>query len=96
MTENAGLGLTVTFVKATDRDSGLNGLVKYSFISPGNAPFTVDESTGEVRVSGVVDFEITEVCKEMRKGPFKKKVAFVNVVFGFPPASQIRPFPHIS
>jgi hypothetical protein len=69
VTESAGMGQTVTFVKATDRDSGANGLVKYSFISPGNAPFIVDESTGEVRVSGVVDFETTEVRQGLDKCP---------------------------
>lgn len=46
--ENMTETSTVGFVKATDLDSGLNGLVKYKLASGGDL-FQINEMTGELR-----------------------------------------------
>ncbi|KAK7485090.1 hypothetical protein BaRGS_00023630, partial [Batillaria attramentaria] len=58
--ENAALGNTVVQVSATDADIGSNAVVTYSLVTddpndPGK--FTVDASTGDITVSGTLDFE---------------------------------------
>ncbi|NXP43013.1 PCDGF protein, partial [Leiothrix lutea] len=58
--ENLPVGSLVLRVRATDADTGSNGMVSYSF---GNVPdsirglFTVDSNSGEVRTAGPLDFE---------------------------------------
>ncbi|KAJ3588244.1 hypothetical protein NHX12_011838, partial [Muraenolepis orangiensis] len=57
--ENSPLGTVVTTVQATDADDGLNGEVRYEFdhISEENNVFSLDETTGEVTVTGSIDYE---------------------------------------
>ncbi|XP_077464620.1 protocadherin alpha-6-like isoform X13 [Stigmatopora argus] len=59
--ENAPVGTTVIQVNATDSDSGANGEVVYSFGSEVKNKirqlFQIDHITGEIIVSGNVDFE---------------------------------------
>ncbi|NWI58396.1 PCDGD protein, partial [Calyptomena viridis] len=58
--ENLSAGSLVLRVQATDADTGSNGRVFYSF---GNVPdavrgfFAVDSESGEVRTTGLLDFE---------------------------------------
>ncbi|KAK6050432.1 cadherin domain protein, partial [Cooperia oncophora] len=46
--ENATLPATVARLKATDKDSGVNGKVHYSIVATSQVPITVDYNTGEV------------------------------------------------
>ncbi|XP_070819190.1 protocadherin alpha-8-like isoform X15 [Chaetodon trifascialis] len=59
--ENAPVGTTVVQVNATDSDEGSNGEVVYSFPSSINQRllklFDINQSTGEIIVKGLIDFE---------------------------------------
>ncbi|XP_067455341.1 protocadherin gamma-A4-like isoform X12 [Thunnus thynnus] len=57
--ENSPLDTVVVTVSATDADEGINGKVTYEFdhISDENNVFALDQATGEVRVSGPIDYE---------------------------------------
>ncbi|CAK6956622.1 protocadherin alpha-8-like [Scomber scombrus] len=59
--ENAPIGTTVIQVNATDLDDGQNGEVVYSFgNSVSNTLFTIfdiNQSTGEITVNGLIDYE---------------------------------------
>ncbi|XP_056152006.1 protocadherin beta-15-like [Lampris incognitus] len=58
--ENSPLHTVVITVTATDLDEGVNGEVTYEFdhiSDETNNVFSLDEKTGEVRVSGPVDYE---------------------------------------
>ncbi|XP_023251890.1 protocadherin alpha-10-like [Seriola lalandi dorsalis] len=62
LNENAApVGTMVIQVNATDLDDGLNGEVFYSFGSNVNGKlrklFDIDETTGEITVKGLIDFE---------------------------------------
>ncbi|XP_014867699.1 PREDICTED: protocadherin alpha-3-like isoform X1 [Poecilia mexicana] len=64
LTENAPLGSTVVQVNATDLDDGQNGEVVFSF---GNSVssnifniFDINESTGQITVKGLLDYEQKE------------------------------------
>uniref|UniRef100_A0A7I4YNL8 Cadherin domain containing protein n=1 Tax=Haemonchus contortus TaxID=6289 RepID=A0A7I4YNL8_HAECO len=46
--ENATLPATIARLKATDKDSGINGKVHYSIVPTSQVPITVDYNTGEV------------------------------------------------
>ena len=54
--ENATKGTFVFRMKATDRDSGTNAVIKYSF-SPEESAFIINETTGVVTVNGSLDRE---------------------------------------
>ena len=53
--EDAAINSTVTTVNATDRDSGTNAEIRYSLL--GQAPFSIDNQSGVVVVSGLLDRE---------------------------------------
>ncbi|XP_062870732.1 protocadherin beta-16-like [Trichomycterus rosablanca] len=58
--ENAPLGTEVVTVSASDADEGANGALTYEFsrISDGAAHlFTIDKQTGQIKVSGHLDYE---------------------------------------
>ncbi|XP_041709887.1 protocadherin alpha-3 isoform X24 [Coregonus clupeaformis] len=61
LNENAPLGTTVIQVNATDLDEGSNGEVIYSFANDVQGKvrkrFDLDPKTGEIIVTGVIDFE---------------------------------------
>ncbi|XP_075066011.1 protocadherin alpha-C2-like isoform X1 [Mixophyes fleayi] len=61
--ENSLIGTLVVKLNATDPDEGSNGEVTYSFSSytPQKVRqlFSIDPKTGEVRVNGVLDYEIS-------------------------------------
>ncbi|KAF7659343.1 hypothetical protein LDENG_00299240 [Lucifuga dentata] len=75
--ENAPKGTVVIKLNASDLDEGPNADITYSF--SGHAPlkvrqlFSVDSSTGEIKVKGVIDYEkarIHEIYVQARdKGP---------------------------
>ncbi|XP_042275522.1 putative protocadherin beta-18 [Thunnus maccoyii] len=58
--ENSPPGTTVIRVSATDADEGVNGDLTYDFghVSDDDVNvFSIDPTTGEIRVTGVIDFE---------------------------------------
>ena len=61
--EDSEVGSIVLQVHATDSDEGSSGSVLYSLITDGgvpqNKPFTIGEESGEIMVSGPLDFENT-------------------------------------
>ncbi|XP_029368539.1 protocadherin alpha-2-like isoform X4 [Echeneis naucrates] len=61
VTENAPFQTSILTVSATDLDEGLNGEIIYSFIKRGNLNpgvlFTINPDTGEITVTGGVDYE---------------------------------------
>lgn len=57
--ENTARDTSVVLVSATDRDSGLNGVVHYSLeINQGNIPFAINSKSGLVTASGPIDYEL--------------------------------------
>ncbi|CAI5652128.1 unnamed protein product [Oreochromis niloticus] len=65
--ENVDRDTSVTTVKATDLDEGVNGKIEYFFGGELNTKlydtFSLDKDTGEIRVKGGIDFEKMEVYK---------------------------------
>ncbi|XP_070819177.1 protocadherin alpha-3-like isoform X3 [Chaetodon trifascialis] len=61
VTENAPYQTSILTVTATDLDEGINGEILYSFIEKGNfnpeAVFSINPDTGEITVTGKVDYE---------------------------------------
>uniref|UniRef100_A0AAQ5Y2V9 Cadherin domain-containing protein n=2 Tax=Amphiprion ocellaris TaxID=80972 RepID=A0AAQ5Y2V9_AMPOC len=58
--ENSPLDIIVINVSATDADEGVNGDVTYDFGHVSEdyvSVFSIDPKTGEIRVTGVIDFE---------------------------------------
>ncbi|XP_075466716.1 cadherin-23 isoform X3 [Ascaphus truei] len=55
--ETAGIGTSVTVVRATDRDTGDGGLVIYKLISGSDGKFEIDESTGLLTTIDYLDYE---------------------------------------
>ncbi|KAF7641309.1 hypothetical protein LDENG_00285550, partial [Lucifuga dentata] len=57
--ENTPLETVVITVKASDADEGVNGEVKYELehVSENNMIFSLDQTTGVVKVNGPIDFE---------------------------------------
>uniref|UniRef100_A0A673VXN1 Protocadherin 2 alpha a 15 n=1 Tax=Salmo trutta TaxID=8032 RepID=A0A673VXN1_SALTR len=65
LNENAPLGTTVIQVNATDLDEGSNGEVIYSFANDVQGKvrkrFDLDPTTGEIIVTGVIDYEENKI-----------------------------------
>lgn len=65
--ENSNIGYVVVKVNATDLDEGQNGEIVYSFVKNLDKEvydaFALDKITGEIRVQGVIDFEIKNVYR---------------------------------
>ncbi|XP_053285335.1 protocadherin beta-15 [Pleuronectes platessa] len=58
--ENSPLDTVVVTVSATDADEGVNGDVTYEFdhiSDEGNNAFSLDQTTGEITVTGPIDYE---------------------------------------
>ncbi|XP_034453237.1 protocadherin gamma-A4-like isoform X29 [Hippoglossus hippoglossus] len=58
--ENSPLDTVVVTVSATDADEGVNGDVTYEFdhiSDEGNNVFSLDQTTGEITVTGPIDYE---------------------------------------
>ena len=55
--ENASPGFPLRTVHAIDPDAGANGVVVYSLTPATNLPFDVNETTGRLSVSGLLDYE---------------------------------------
>uniref|UniRef100_A0A4W4FZ51 Cadherin domain-containing protein n=1 Tax=Electrophorus electricus TaxID=8005 RepID=A0A4W4FZ51_ELEEL len=65
--ENIKPGALISKVSSTDIDEGPNGDIAYSFGSAVNAKirdiFSLDSTSGEIRLKGLLDFEDTDVYK---------------------------------
>ncbi|XP_060110480.1 protocadherin gamma-C5-like [Heteronotia binoei] len=65
LVENSPLGTLVIKLNATDRDEGPNGEIRYSLSSHNSEilrkTFAIDNTTGEIRVQGNLDFEEASV-----------------------------------
>ena len=57
VSENAAIGAHVIQVSANDSDTGEHADIEYSIISSGTDKFSINETTGSIVVSGVLDFE---------------------------------------
>ncbi|XP_070819440.1 protocadherin gamma-A10-like [Chaetodon trifascialis] len=60
--ENVSRGTVVATVSATDADQGYNGNVTYSFThleEDSSCPFRINSHTGEVKLTGDIDYEVT-------------------------------------
>ncbi|XP_060751258.1 putative protocadherin beta-18 isoform X40 [Tachysurus vachellii] len=60
LAENAPIGTEVVTVSAEDADEGVNGAVTYEFSHIANNAeqlFTIDKLTGQIKVSGLIDYE---------------------------------------
>uniref|UniRef100_A0A3Q3Q104 Cadherin domain-containing protein n=1 Tax=Monopterus albus TaxID=43700 RepID=A0A3Q3Q104_MONAL len=61
VTENAPFQTSILTVSATDLDEGINSEIVYAFIERGNfnpeAVFSINPDTGEITVTGKVDYE---------------------------------------
>ncbi|XP_062598426.1 protein dachsous-like [Saccostrea cucullata] len=60
--ENLPIGYTVYTFTATDKDSGLNGTIRYSIQSqtPDKSLFTIDPQTGDLKVAAMLDYEVVK------------------------------------
>ena len=48
-------------MSAKDEDGGRNGEVKYEMVGEESSPFTVDETSGEVKIVKRLDREVAEI-----------------------------------
>lgn len=55
--ESVPIGTVVLTVSAEDEDKDDNGCITYSIASLQSLPFTIDQNTGELRISQELDFE---------------------------------------
>ena len=60
--ENTPASTVITRVNATDADIGVNGQIRYNILnSLLTLPFRIDDTSGEIRVVGNIDFEVTQM-----------------------------------
>ncbi|KAM8974291.1 protocadherin Fat 2 isoform 2-T2 [Pelodytes ibericus] len=77
--ENSPIGTKILQVSATDADLENNGRVSYTLASPKNAPFTIDQFTGDIFNTRVLDYELTQRMYHLRVwasdwgSPFRKQ-----------------------
>ncbi|XP_075458244.1 protocadherin Fat 2 [Ascaphus truei] len=64
--ENAPEGTRILQVSASDADLGNNGIVTYTLASPQNAPFIIDQFSGVITTSKVLDYELTQRWYHLR------------------------------
>ncbi|XP_078241753.1 protocadherin Fat 2 isoform X1 [Pogona vitticeps] len=64
--ENLPSGTSVLSVKATDRDSGENGLITYSIANKRAVPFTIDPFSGIISTSKIMDYELMQRWYHLR------------------------------
>ena len=57
--ENIPLGKTILQVEASDRDSGIFGVIEY-YITPTYVPFSIDPNNGSITLKNYIDFETTQ------------------------------------
>ncbi|XP_040588539.1 LOW QUALITY PROTEIN: cadherin-23 [Mesocricetus auratus] len=82
--ETAGIGTSVTVVRATDRDTGDGGLVNYRILSGAEGKFEIDESTGLIVTVDYLDYEtktsyLMNVSATDRAPPFNQGFCSVYV-----------------
>ena len=67
LTENATVGMVILQVNATDRDTGLTGLVRYRVITLFDAAgsFDVNSTSGEIFINTTLDYDVKYVFKRI-------------------------------
>lgn len=58
--ESLPIGTVVLVVSAVDEDKGENGLVTHIIVGEQSLPFSIDQETGEIRITRDVDFESSD------------------------------------
>lgn len=58
--ESLPIGTVVLVVSAVDEDKGENGLVTHIIVGEQTLPFTIDQDTGEIRITQDLDFESSD------------------------------------
>lgn len=58
--ESLPIGTVVLVVSAVDEDKGENGLVTHIMVGEQTLPFTIDQDTGEIRITQDLDFESSD------------------------------------
>lgn len=58
--ESLPIGTVVLVVSAADEDKGENGLVTHIIVGEQTLPFTIDQDTGEIRITQDLDFESSD------------------------------------
>ena len=56
--ESSPLYSPVGTVKATDADLGRNGEIYYEILDKDHSTFTIDHTTGVIRIAGIIDYEL--------------------------------------
>ena len=60
--ENTPASTVITRVNATDADIGVNGQIRYNILNSSlTLPFRINNTSGEIRVVGNIDFEVTQM-----------------------------------
>ncbi|XP_063303933.1 protocadherin Fat 2 [Pelobates fuscus] len=77
--ENSPVGSKILQVSATDADLGNNGRVTYTLASTKNAPFVINQLSGVISNTRVLDYELTQRMYRLRVwasdwgSPFRKQ-----------------------
>lgn len=58
--ESLPIGTVVLVVSAVDEDKGENGLVTHIIVGEQSLPFSIDQETGEIRITRDLDFESSD------------------------------------
>lgn len=64
--ENAAIGSPVYQLKARDSDRGDNGFVSYSLVNANTVPFIVDQFSGQITTSQLLDYESMKRSYKLR------------------------------
>ncbi|OCT86214.1 protocadherin Fat 2 [Xenopus laevis] len=64
--ENIPVGSRIFQVGATDADVGNNGNITYTLVSPKNAPFEINQFTGVITNTRMLDYELTQRWYRLR------------------------------
>ncbi|XP_078318233.1 cadherin EGF LAG seven-pass G-type receptor fmi-1-like [Crassostrea virginica] len=64
--ENSGISFPVYTMTATDRDNGKEGIIKYTIVQGNTDAFSINESTGEIKLKTVLKCDPTEYVLKIK------------------------------
>ena len=83
ISEDSKIGTYIMRVEAADRDLGQNSIIRYSFLNT-SYPFTIDQVSGIIRVSGKLDreelqdtYNITLIAKDLGEIPLSSQSTLI-------------------